>query len=130
MIRQNYQLGNIVSKATEAMTLWQTERGIIEIRKDTLAIPLKLGDQRKGYILHGKGKLLIDAIVETEEGAIGKSVEKELNKPFLMLGEIQEIEQHLTTASEEDFTKMGYETQKEFIAKTEDLFNRFFEKNE
>jgi len=100
MIRQNYQLGNSISKATEDITLWQTEKGIIKISKNTLAIPIKLDDKRKGYIFHGHGKLLLDAIVETEEGAIGKPVEKEINEPFLMLGDTEETQQHFSTASE------------------------------
>ncbi len=128
MIWKKYRFDSPISKVTEALTLWQTERGIIKISKNTLAILIKLGDQRKGCVFHGQGKLLLDAIVETDEGAVGKSVEKELNEPFLMLGDAEEIGQHLTTASEEDFTKMGYESQQEFIAKADDLYNRFFEK--
>jgi hypothetical protein len=126
MTWQNYQLDNTISKATEAITLWQTEKGTIEISKNTLAIPIKLGDQRKGYIFHGHGKLVLDTIVETEEGAIGKPVEKEINEPFLMLGGTEETQQHLSTPSKEDFTKMGYENQQEFVAKAEDLCNQFF----
>jgi hypothetical protein len=128
MIWQNYQLGNTVSKTSEAMTLWQTEKGIIEINKNTLAIPIKLSDKERGYVSHGNGKLLLDTIVETEEGAIGKPVEKELSELFLMLGDTEEIQKHLTEAGEEDFAKMGYENQQGFVAKAEDLFNRFFEK--
>jgi len=126
MTWQNYQLDNTVSKATEAITLWQTEKGIIEINKNTLAILIKLDDQRKGYIFHGHGELLLDTIVETEEGAIGKPVEKELNEPFLMLGGTEQIQQQFSTASGEDFTKMGYENRQEFVAKAEDLYDQFF----
>ncbi len=126
MIWKKFQLDNSISKVTEAITLWQTERGIIEISKDTLAIPIKLGDQRKGYVFHGQGKLLIDAIVETDEGAVGKSVERELNEPFLMLGDTEEVQKHLTKASEEDFAKMNYENQQGFVDKAEDLCNQFF----
>lgn len=126
MMWQNYQLDKTISKATEAITLWQTEKGIIEISKNTLAIPIKLGDQRKGYIFHGQSKLLLDTIVETEEGAIGKPVEKEISEPFLMLGDTEEIQQHLSTTSKEDFIKMGYENQQEFVAKAEDLYDQFF----
>jgi len=126
MIWQNYHLDNTISKITEAITLWQTEKGIIEISKNTLAIPIMLGDQRKGYIFHGHGKLLLDTIVETEEGAIGKPVEKEVNEPFLMIGDTEETEKHLSVASKEDFTKMGYENPQELIVKAEDLCNQFF----
>jgi len=126
MIWQDYQLDNTVLRATEAVTLWQTERGIVEIGRDTLAIPIKVSDQRKGYIFHGNGKLLLDTIVETEEGAIGKPVEKEISEPFIMLGDTEETQQRLSIASKEDLTKMGYGNSQEFVAKAEDLFDKFF----
>lgn len=128
MMWQEYQLDNTVLKAVEALTLWKTERGIIEVSEDTLAIPIKLDDQRKGYIFHGHGKLLLDTIVETEEGAIGKPVENEVTEPFLMLGDTEKIQQHLSIASKEDFTKMGYESQQGFVAKAEDLYDQFFKR--
>jgi hypothetical protein len=128
MIWQNYQLDSAALKTTETMTLWRTEKGTIEIGTNTLAIPIKLSDQRKGYIFHGHGKLLLDTIVETQEGAIGKPVESELNKPFLMLGDIEEIQQHLSIATKEDLTKMGYENEQGFINKANDLFDQFFGK--
>jgi len=128
MIWQNYQLGSVVSKTSEAMTLWQTEKGVIETSKNILVIPIKLDDKERGYIFHGNGKLLLDTIVETEEGAIGKPVEKELNEPFLMLGDTEEMQKHLTTASEEDLAKMGYQNQQEFVDRAEDLCDQFFKK--
>ena len=128
MIRENYELDGTTSKATEDMRLWQTEKGVVEISENTLATSITLGDQRRGYVFHGHGKLLIDAIVETDEGAIGKSVEKKLNEPFLMLGETEEIQKHLTKASEEDLAKMGYEKQQGFVDKAEDLCDQFFKK--
>lgn len=126
MTWRKFQLGSQISKVTETTTLWQTERAIIEISENALVIPIELGDQRKGHVFHGQGKLLLDAIVETDEGAVGKSIEKELNEPFLMLGETEEIGQHLNKASEEDFIKMGYESQQRFTDKAEDLCDRFF----
>ena len=128
MTWQNYQLDNTVSKANEALTIWQTERGLIKISKNALACSIRLDNQQKGYIFHGHCKLLLDTIVETDEGAIGKPVDKEVNDLFLMLGNTEKIHQHFSAASQEDFTKMDYKNQQEFVAKAEDLFNRFFEK--
>ena len=128
MLPLNYQLDNTVLKTTEPITLWRTEKGTVEIDKNTLAIPIKLDDQRKGYIFHGQGKLLLDTIVETHEGAVGKSVESELNKPFLMLGDTEETQQRFSTATKEDLTKMGYESEQGFMDKAEDLFDQFFGK--
>ena len=128
MMWQNYQLGSTVSKASEAVTLWQMEKGIVEISKNTLAVPIGLGDKERGYVFHGNGKFLLDSIVETEEGAIGQPVEKELSELFLMLGDTEEIQKHLTEASEEDLAKMGYQNQQEFVDRAEDLCDQFFKK--
>lgn len=126
MIWQNCELGGTISKATRDTKLWQTERGVLEIKKDTLAISIEVDDRRRGYVFHGRGKLLLDTIVETEEGAIGKPVEKELNNPFLMLGETEETQELLTKVSDEDLAEMGYENHQEFVAKAADLCNQFF----
>jgi len=124
----SYQLDDAALKATETMILWRTEKGTVEIGRNTLAIPIKLNDQRKGYIFHGHGKLLLDTIVETREGAVGKPVENELNEPFLMLGNTEEIQQHLSTAAKEDLAKMGYGSEKEFLDEAEALLSQFFGK--
>lgn len=128
MIWQDYQLEDTILKANEDATLWQTEKGLVKISKNTLALPIKTGDQRKGYVFHGHGKLLLDTIVETEEGAFGKPVEKELDKPFLMLGETEELRQHLDTAHKEDLEKAGYQDERGFIAEAETLCKQFLER--
>ena len=126
MIWREYKLSDTILRTTEDTRLWESEKGIVEINKDALAIPIELDDEEKGYLFHGQGKLLLDTIVETEEGAIGKPVERELNKPFLMLADIEMTQQPLTKASEGDLTKMGYENKQEFMEEAQDLFNRFF----
>jgi hypothetical protein len=126
VINQNYRLDDAISKITEDVRLWQTEKGVLEICKNTLVIPIRVRDQRRGYVFHGHGKLLLDTIVETDEGAIGKPVEKELSAPFLMLGNTEKIEQHSVTAGEEDLARMEYKDQQEFVTKAEDLCNQFF----
>jgi hypothetical protein len=128
MTWQNYELENTILKATEALTLWKIEKGIVEIDKNTLAIPIRLDDERKGYVFHGHGKLILDTIVETEKGAVGKPVEKEINEPFLMLGKTEETEQRLSTADKEDLKMMSYESEQDFSAKAEALFDRFLGK--
>jgi len=128
MTEQAYEIDGIVSKATEDVRLWQTGKGLVEISKDTLATSIVFGDRRSGYVFHGQGKLLLDAIVETEEGAVGRPVENELSGPFLMLGDTEGIQKNLAEANEEDLAGMGYGSPEKFIAEAEDLCNRFFKK--
>jgi len=128
MIWQDYQLDDVVSKTMEATVLWQAEKGLVEISKGMLAVAIKLGDKERGYMFHGHGKLVLDTIVETEEGAVGKPTEKEIDNPFLMLGNLEEAKQHLSEASQEDIAKIGYENQQDFLVKSRDLLDRFFKR--
>ena len=128
MIWHKYQIDNIVQKVSQDLTLWHTERGLVKISRDSLAVPIKQNNHKKGYIFHGEGKLVLDAIIETTEGAIGKPIEEELKKPFLMLGDAEKINGNLETASKEDLAKMGYKDKQEVISKAQKLFAQFLGK--
>ncbi|NIO37523.1 hypothetical protein GTO27_07440 [Candidatus Bathyarchaeota archaeon] len=122
-----YQLDTEVSKTTQDITLWKNEKGIVEIAKGTLAVRVLLDNQSCGYIFHGKGNLILDTIVETDKGAIGKSVERVVNEPFLMLGKLDEGLQSLDKSNHEDFTRCGHESKQQFMPKAEGLLEKFFE---
>jgi hypothetical protein len=70
--------------------------------------------------------LILDTIVETESGAVGRPTERELDEPFLMIGDAEKAREKLSEAGPEDLEKMGYKDQKEFIESARALFNRFF----
>jgi hypothetical protein len=125
MIWPNYHLGDTVSKATEAVRLWQAEKGVVEISKGTLTIHVKLDGHVKGYIFLGHGRLILDTIVETENGAIGKPVDREIDRPFLMLGKAEGMQQSFSLAGQEDFSETGCSNQQEFVAEAEGLLDRF-----
>ncbi|MFB0504875.1 MAG: hypothetical protein ACETWE_13685 [Candidatus Bathyarchaeia archaeon] len=128
MTWNDYRIGGTVSKAKEDVTLWDMEKGLVEISKSTLATSITLDDRRRGYVFHGRGRLLLDAIVETEEGAVGRSIEKQLIRPFLMFGDTEKIQTNLAEANEEDFEEKGYENQEGFLAEAEKLCDRFLKK--
>lgn len=129
MTRQDFELGGTVSKIAESFTLWQNERGIIEISRDTLTIPIMLKGEQRGCVFHGDGRLLLDTLVETEKGAIGRPVEMDLDKLFLMLGDTDETQQRFAVAKGEDLKRMGYENEQEFVARAEHLLDGFFSRD-
>jgi hypothetical protein len=124
MTWQDYQLEDTTLKTSEDKTLWQTEKGVVKIRKNTLVLPIRLDGQRKGYVFHGNGELLLDTIVETEEGALGKPVEKEVSKPFLLLGAKEDVLPSLDTAQREDIQKAGYGDERGFLVEADRFCNR------
>ena len=114
----NYELDNTTSKIDQPLTLWKTDKGILEINKNTVAIAITQDGKPQGYIFNGNGKLVLDTIIETEQGAVGKPTEKTLTEPFLMLGNPQNIEPHLIATTSED--------NKAFTTKAEGFFHHFF----
>jgi hypothetical protein len=124
MICEDYHASGTVFGAAEPLRLWETAKGYVEIGKNTLAVPIMRGYRPKGYVFQGHSRLVLDTIIETEEGAVGKPVEKEIARPFLMLGNTETIQHCLVPAGNEDLTEMGYTKQEELVAKAEDLLNR------
>lgn len=114
-----YTLDKAVQKIDQSLTLWKTDRGIIEINNDTYAIAILQDGKPEGYIFSGNGNLTLDTIVETERGAIGKPTERQLTEPFLMLGDTETTQPHLTTSADNN----------DFKTKAENLFHQFFHKH-
>ena len=127
MTWRRFELDNRVKETTSDIKLWQSDKGRIEVSKGTLAISLKMGEKRSGYVFHGHGELMLDTIVETKEGAVGQSVEKELSKPFLMIGKVDEAEECFVEVSGEGISGLGYGSQEKFIERAEALCHLFFE---
>lgn len=128
MMWRDYALDDRVLKTDGKVTLWHSDKGIVEIEKNALALSILFDGKRKGYVFHGNGKLILDTIIETDKGAIGRPVEKEINAPFLMIGKTEEIEQKLVQADNGTLTSKKYEDKEAFRARAEELCRRFFGK--
>jgi len=118
MMRHHYELGNTVLKTNESLNLWKSDRGSVDIGKDTLAVAIMRKGRPEGYIFGGNGKLILDAIVETDQGAVGRPIEQQLTEPFLMVGKPENPETR-------SFSTAGAE-QKDFLTKAQDLYQEFF----
>ena len=64
--------------------------------------------------------------METEKGAVGKPVEKEITEPFLMLGDTENMQQHLSAADTQDLETKGYKNEQQFAANAKELCDHFF----
>lgn len=89
----------------------------MDIEKDALAVAITLDGKPEGYILGGNGKMILDAIVETDQDAVGKPIEQQLTDPFLMVRNPEMIEAHSFSAVADE---------QDFLAKAEDLYDEFF----
>ena len=118
---RNFEVDNKPLKVIEDATLLKNERCIVETSKGTLALPLLFDDRVQGYVFHGVGGLIVDSIVETTRGAVGKPTVKDLNHPFLMLGKAEEIKDILRPADNSDLQNAGYEEVDAFVEKAKEL---------
>jgi len=125
MIWHSYQLDDSVLKTSDSLVLLKTERGLVEIGKDGLAVAVKLDGVVRGYVFQGRCKFALDTIVETKDGAIGKPIEKEVKKPFLALGSSEELQRGLGTTNDDDLKRMGYENPQQFLTEAKELLNHF-----
>jgi len=113
---KNYELDDKVLELDEDMTLYRSDKVLVSLNKGARAIVVKRRDRMEGLVFLGHGRLVVDTIVETENGALGKPTERELSEPFLMLGPVEDTLQHLKEANKEDLQRNG--------VKAEDLFDK------
>jgi hypothetical protein len=114
MMWKNYELDDKVLELDEDMTLYRSDKVLVSLNKGTRAIAVKRKDRMEGLVFLGHGRLIVDTIVETENGALGKPTERELSDPFFMLGPVEETLKQLREANNEDLQRNG--------VKTDDLF--------
>jgi len=120
----NYKLSNEPLKIVEDTTLLKNERCIVDALAGSLALPILIDEKVQGYVFHGTGKLVVDSIIETTKGAVGKPTIKDLKHPFMMLGGAEEIKDNLGNADASDLQNVGYERVDAFIEHAEELCGR------
>jgi len=123
----DYELDSEIFKSNEDLTLCRSEKVLVETNKGALVVAIKNKERKAGYVFVGHGRLLVDAIVETERGAFGKTIDRELNEPFLMLGNKEEIGQSLSPAGSDDLARIGLKHE-EFLEKGQNLLDSLSKK--
>lgn len=121
-----WDLGKTTLMLLGDTTLLKTERCLVTLNRDALALPLLLDGEVRCYAFKGCLRLLLDAIIETDERALGKAIEEELRRPFLMYGGVEEVEHQLREAAERDLFEAGYKTVEEFRGEVWNAFKHFF----
>lgn len=118
-------------KLRQDFTLFQNERCITKIFKSSLAFPIVRESEVVGYVFHGEGKLVIDAVIETPRGAIGKPVERKIDTLFIMLApfeKVRKLREELVSANISDLKQKGYESVGGFVKSARELCSQIFRK--
>lgn len=130
MLHGHVQLGNQPQKLTKDATLLQNEKCIIKATTGTITLPILTDNTIRGHLFIGTGQLILDTIIETMRGAIGKPLVKDLSRdqPFLMLGETKNLKENLTQATNQDLADIGYKSIDEFVKTANETFDQFAHK--
>lgn len=119
---RHIKLGKQPSKLSKDLTLLQNEKCLITVRGGTLALPILVEGNPRGYFFIGMGQFILDAIIDTPKGAIGKSLFADLNRPFLMFSADNTIVEDLVPASDQDVSNIGNANLEDFLLKANDVF--------
>ena len=125
MTPQDCNLSSDFLRIAQSTTLWKGEKGLVEVNEDVPVIQVTQDDEVNGYVFGGKGRLVVDTIVETTKGAIGNPTERDINDPFLMLGNTDSVRESLEPLKEEEFTSLETMTKEEFRDKAQNLLDQF-----
>jgi len=125
MTTGNVKPGNQPHKVMRDLVLFQNDRCVVRISEGTLTLSVLVDDTVQGWLFHGKGQLMLDTIVETPRGAVGKSLVEDLTLPFLMFGEATDLSQNSTAATVQDVARIGYNSLEEFLSKATEVLGRF-----
>jgi len=126
MTHSDVKLGTQPLKFTNDLTLFQNEKCMVKTAAGTLTLPILVDDETRGQLFFGKGEFTLDAIIETPNGAVGKPLIKSLTTPFLVFGSVSGIKERMVPATVDDIKNVGYTGLEDFLAKANDLLNRFF----
>ncbi len=88
-----------------ASVIVANERARVEVERGALFVHVRMG-QSEGYFVDGRGRLLVDRIVETELGAMGAPEKRRIDGPFIFFG----LSSHLDIgpATQEDIMARQY----------------------
>ncbi len=129
MTNKDLQIGSEVLRTTQDIILWRNEKSVVEIWENAPVAEVKLDGKRCGYVFGGTGRLRVDTIAETAQGAVGEPLDKEIREPFLMLGDSEQIQETLQLVKDEDLAGVEIESSKTFLTEAEDLLDRFLQRS-
>ena len=112
MIEVRTQAGvNVVEAPIEVIS---TEKVLVRVQPGSLWAELAQDGRQVGAVIHGPAEYAFDAIVETEEGALGKSFRGEIEEYKIYMGGT-DLQAQSGTASQEELLARGFPSAEAFI---------------
>jgi len=107
-----------VMLTTDTIELISVEKAMVEMERDCAWVYLKNNGERVGFAFSGPSKYAVDAIAETEKGAIGESWSGFLSGVQIFIG-TSEIERQSSEASDAELESLGFGESSKFLEQVE-----------
>lgn len=117
---KNLKPDGAVMVSEGAHELISTDKALLTLTEGVAWVYVVNNGDRVGIAFAGPGRLAVDAITETDEGAVGRSVVMRLEGMQLYLGETQ-IERLSREATDSELSTIGYKSAEDFLSGVESL---------
>jgi hypothetical protein len=103
---------------TDLIQLISADKALVEMERGCAWVNLESDGERVGFAFTGPSRYAVDAIAETEKGAIGESWSGYLSGVQIFLG-TSEIERYSSEASDAELESHGFSESAQFLEKVE-----------
>lgn len=107
-----------VMLTTDAIELISVEKALVELERGCAWVYLTNNGERVGFAFTGPSKYAVDAIAETENGAVGESWSGFLSGVQIFIG-TSEIEKYSSEASDAELESHGFSESSQFLEQIE-----------
>jgi hypothetical protein len=123
-------LGALAGKVAAPSEVARSERALVHLDPGTLYFPVLRESVEIGGVFFGSGHYIVDAIVETREGAIGQSQEAAWDGSLLLLSEPGEWSPPtVVPAGEKDVHSQCLESNEDAFDRAWQILTRFADRN-
>ncbi len=123
-------IGALAGKVSDPTDVARSEKALLNVSEGTLYFPVLQNDIEIGGIFIGAGQVLIDAIIDTSRGAIGKSYEFVWNGSLLLLtNDAKWSPPAVEPVKHKDLKVFLLDSSEEAQARAKEIFYRFYNEN-
>jgi len=118
-------LGALAGKIDATAEIARTEKALIQVDSNSLYFPIIRAGVEVGGVFLGSGKVIVDAIVETRRGAIGKSEELIWNGSLILIStSVEWIPPSILPVSDKDLEYHQLKSKDEAREQAQQIFDR------
>ncbi|MDO8056606.1 MAG: hypothetical protein Q6361_07070 [Candidatus Hermodarchaeota archaeon] len=123
-------LGALAGRVANPTDVARSEKALLGVNEGTLYFPIFYENREVGGIFIGYGQMIVDAIVETNRGALGKSYEFFWNGSLLLLTEDGEwLPPSTSPVRKGDLHEFLLSSEEEAQERAQCIFERFIDHN-